>query len=163
VPGIRLQRVPWSLDVRWIAPALVASTFVVVLTLLAWPIAASWRYWRKTRWSEVRGERRKHLAVRLVLLVDAAVIVAGAALFIMGATDLTTLNDALDPLLLALYSFAWLGVFGALLALWAAASFWRNAVGSHWSRIHHCLIAVSSVMIAWFFLTFHVAGTTLTY
>jgi CubicO group peptidase (beta-lactamase class C family) len=163
VPGIRLQRVPWSLDARWIAPAFVASTLVVVPTLLAWPVGALWRCWRKKRWSQVRGDRRKHLAVRLVLLVDAAVIIASAALCIMGSTDLTTLNDALDPLLLALYFLAWLGVFGAMPTLWAATSFWRNGVGSRWSRIHHSLIAASSVMIAWFFLTFHIAGTTLTY
>jgi hypothetical protein len=47
--------------------------------------------------------------------------------------------------------------------LWAAIRFWRDGVGSRWSRIHHALIAASSVMIAWFFLTFHIAGTTLSY
>jgi CubicO group peptidase (beta-lactamase class C family) len=163
VPALRLQRVPWSLDARWIAPAFLVSTVVILLTLLAWPVAALWRYWRKKRWSQDSGDLRKHLAVRLVLLVDAAAIVASAALFIVGSTDLTTLNDALDPLLLALYALAWLGVVGAALTLWAAAAFWRKGVGSRWSRVHHTLIAASSVMIAWFFLTFHIAGTTLTY
>jgi hypothetical protein len=162
-PAIRMQRVPWPVDARWIVPALVASMAVVVLTLLAWPVAALWRYWRKRRWSEDSGDRRKYLAVRLVLLVDAAVIVAATALFVMRFVDLSIFNDALDPLLIALYVFAWLGVFGAILALWAAILFWRNGAGSRWSRIHHSLIAASSIMIAWFFLTFHLAGTTLTY
>jgi CubicO group peptidase (beta-lactamase class C family) len=161
VPALRLQRVPWSLDVRWIAPAFVLSTAVVLLTLLAWPVAALWRHWRKTRWSQDSGDRRKYLAVRLVLLVDAAVIVAAAVLFSL--TDLTIFNDALDPLILVLYALAWLGVFGAIPTLWAATLLWRNGVGSRWSRIHHSLIAVSSVMIAWFFLTFRIAATTLTY
>jgi CubicO group peptidase (beta-lactamase class C family) len=40
-----MQRVPWSLDVRWIAPALIMSTAVALLTLVAWPFAALWR-WR---------------------------------------------------------------------------------------------------------------------
>ncbi len=143
-----------------IAPAFVVSAAVVLLTLLAWPVAALWRRWRKRRWSQDRGDRRKYLAVRLVLLVDAAVIVATAVLFII---DPTVLNDALDPLLLVFYALAWLGVFGAILTLWVAALFWRNGAGSRWSRIHHSLIAASNVMIAWFFLTFHIAGTTLTY
>ena len=39
----------------------------------------------------------------------------------------------------------------------------RNGTGSRWSRVHHSLIAASSLMIAWFFLTFHIAGTTLIY
>jgi hypothetical protein len=149
--------------VRWIAPAFVVSAAVVLLTLLAWPVAALWRHVRKKRWSEDSGARRKYLVVRLVLLVDAAVIAAIAVLFTMGTVDLTILNDALDPLLLALYALAWLGVFGAIVALWAATTFWRNGVGSRWSRVHHSLIAASSVMIAWFFLTFHIAGTTLNY
>jgi hypothetical protein len=77
--------------------------------------------------------------------------------------DLSIFNDALDPLLLVLYALAWIGVFGTILTLWVAISFWRNGVGSRWSRIHHSLMAVSSVMIAWFFLAFHIAGTTLNY
>ena len=39
-PGAQLQRAPWYLDLRWIAPALVASTAVVLLTLLTWPVTA---------------------------------------------------------------------------------------------------------------------------
>jgi CubicO group peptidase (beta-lactamase class C family) len=161
-PALFLQRAPWSVDLRWIAPALVASMAVVLLTLLAWPVAALWRYWRKRRWSEDSAERRNFLAVRLVLLVDAAVIVAAVVLFVM-SSDLTIFNDALDPLLLAIYAFAWLGVFGAMLALVAAIQFWRKGVGSRWSRVHHSLIAASGLMIAWFFVTFHIAGITLNY
>jgi hypothetical protein len=163
LPAIRLQRVPWSLDVRWIAPAFAASSAVALLTLLAWPIAALWRHWRKRRWSQNSGDRNKFLAVRLVLLVDAVVIGAMIVLSIVGVMDPTILDDALDPLIYAIYVLAWLGIFGALLTVWVAALFWRDGVGSRWSRIHHSLIAASSVMIAWFFLTFHMAGTTLTY
>jgi hypothetical protein len=54
-------------------------------------------------------------------------------------------------------------VFGAIPTPWAAMEFWRRGVGSRWSRLHHALVAASSVMIAWFFMTFHIAGTTLTY
>jgi hypothetical protein len=162
VPALRLQRVPWFLDARWIAPALVLSVIIVLKTLLAWPVAALWRRWRKTRWSEERGVRRQYLAVRLVVLVDTIVIVVTAALFIM-SSDFTIFNEALDPLLVGFYALAWLGTFGALVTLWAAISFWRNGVGSRWSRVHHSLIAASSVMLAWFFITFHIAGTTLNY
>jgi CubicO group peptidase (beta-lactamase class C family) len=162
-PAGRLQHVPWFLDVRWIGPAFVVSTAVVLLTLLAWPVAALWHLWRKKRWSQNGSDRRKYLTVRLVLLVDALVIVATAVLFIMPGIDPRILNDALDPLLLVLYALAWLGVLGAIPTVWATALFWRDGVGSRWSRIHHSLIAASSVMIAWFFLTFHIAGTTLTY
>jgi hypothetical protein len=162
-PALRLQRVPWTLDVRWIGPALAVSTAIAVLTLLAWPFGALWRRWRKRRWGGGNADRRKFLAARLVLLIDAAVIVATAVLFRISLKDITIFSDALDPTLLAYYALAWLGVFGAIASVWAAATFWRDGVSSRWSRMHHTLIAVSSVMLAWFFVTFHIAGTTLNY
>ena len=159
-PAVRLQRVPGWLDVRWIAPMVAASVAIVVLTLLGWPMAAVWRRWRKRRWSQDRRDRRRHLAVRLVLLVDAIVVAATTVLVFAYATRL---DDALEPLLLVLYGLAWLAVLGAILTLWAAAPFWRHGVGSRWSRVHHSLIAAGSTVLAWFFLTFHIAGTTLIY
>jgi len=163
LPALRLQRVPWLLDVRWIGAAVAVSTAIVVLTLMSWPIAVLWRLWRKRPWSEVSGNRYKYLAVRLVLLADAAVIVAAVVLFIRGSIDATIFNDPLDRVLVGLYAMAWLGVVGVMASLWVATVFWRNGVGSRWSRIHHTLIAASTVMIAWFFLTFRIAGTTLIY
>ena len=112
-PSVRLQRVPSWLDARWIVPAFVFSFVVVLLTLLAWPFGALWRRWRGTRWSQDSGDRHKYLAVRLVLLVDATVIAATTALYTLATRDPTILGDALDPLLVALYGFAWLGVVGA--------------------------------------------------
>jgi len=159
-PAVRLQRVPWWLDARWIAPAFAASVAIVLLTLLSWPVAAIWRRWRRRRWGRDGRDRRKFRVVRLVLLVDAIVIAAATALAI---GDRTVLNAALDPLLLVLYGLAWLGVLGAIVAFLAAAFFWRHGVGTRWSRIHHSLIAAATVVIAWFFVTFHIAGTTLIY
>ena len=161
-PGFSSAARSRPLDVRWIAPAYAASMATVLLTLLAWPVAALWRRWRKRRWSEDSGDRRSFLAARLVLLVDAAVIGATAVLFAM-SSDFTIFSDALDPLLLVLYALAWLGVVGAIVALWAAILFWRKGAGSRWSRVHHSLIAAACVMIAWFFVAFHIAGTTLNY
>jgi hypothetical protein len=161
-PGLRLQRVPWWLDMRWIAPALAVSLVIAVTSLVAWPIGALWRRRRKRLWSEDGGDRLRHFAARLVLFVDVAVIVA-LGILVFRSSDLTVFNDALDPLLVLLYALAWLGVFGAALTLWVVAMFWRKAAGSRWSRIHHTLIAASSVMLAWFFVMFHIAGTTLNY
>jgi CubicO group peptidase (beta-lactamase class C family) len=163
LPALRLQRVPWPLDVRWIGPAVAVSAVLVVLTLMAWPVAVLWRRWRKRPWSAVSSDRHKYLAVRLVLLADAAVIVAAVVLFIRGSIDPTIYNEALDRVLLVFYALAWLGVIGAMASIWVTTLFWRNGVGSRWSRIHHSLIAASAVMIAWFFLTFRIAGTTLIY
>jgi len=89
--------------------------------------------------------------------------VATAVLLGFAAVDPTVLGDGPDPLLLALYALAWFGVCGAAPTIWVAVVFWRTGAGSRWSRIHHTMIAASSVMLVWFFITFHIAGTTLDY
>src|SRR5262249_28236721 len=160
-PGVRAERVPWWLDARWIAPALAASIVIVLLTLLAWPFAALWRRWRKRRWSEQRGDRLTYRGIRLVLLVDAVVVVSTTVVFAMAMADASIMSEALDRWLIALYVLAWLGVLGAALVVWAVVRFWRDRVGSRWSRIHHALVAASCVMLAWFFVVFRLAGTTL--
>jgi hypothetical protein len=162
-PATQLQHLPFYLDGRWIMPALEASIVIVAVTLLGWPFAALWRRWRKRRFSEVRTDRRLYRAVRLVLLVDLIAILATTVLFALAIADLTLLGERLDPAVLALYLAAWIGVVGAIAVVWASFRFWRNGVGSRRSRIHHTLLAASSVMMAWFFVVFRIAGTTLNY
>ena len=162
-PALQLQHLPGYLDVRWIMPAMQASIAAAAATLAGWPFAALWRRRRKQRFSEGLAERRLYRAVRFVLLVDLTAIVATAVLFTSATADPTMLGGKLDPVILALYMAAWIGVAGALAAVWASMRFWRNGVGSPWARIHHTLLAAGCVMIAWFFVVFRIAGTSLNY
>lgn len=162
-PALQLQHLPRYLDVRWIMPALQASTVIVAVTLLSWPFATLWRRWRKRQFSNVLTNRRLYRIVRFVLLIDLIAILGAAVLFGLATADLTLLTEKLDPAILALYVAAWIGVVGTIAVVWAAVQFWRNGVGSRWVRIHHTLLAASSVMIAWFFVVFRIAGTTLNY
>jgi CubicO group peptidase (beta-lactamase class C family) len=162
-PAQQWQRVPSYLDVRLVASAVIASVLVGVLTLIAWPIAAILRRRRGRQWSEDASVRRCHLGARLVLILQLFVIFAAAALFVAGTVNPTVLSDALDPVLLVLYACAWLGVLGSFGALWVAWQFWRKRIGGRWTRLHHTLIAASAVTLAWFFLNWHIAGTTLNY
>jgi len=163
VPFWQGQRVPWYLDIRLVAPVVIASVLIVVLTLVAWPIAAIVRRRRGRGWSEEASARRCHLVVRLILILQLAVIVATSVLYLVATTNFTILSDALDPALVALYACAWLGVLGSFITLWIACQFWWRRIGGLWARIHHALIAASAITLAWFFLNWHIAGTTLNY
>jgi len=157
------QRVPWYLDIRIVGPAVIASVLVGFLTVVSWPVAAIVRRWRGRRWSEDVAVRRCHLTARLILILQLAVVVAVCTLFTVATLNPTILSDALDPALVALYASAWLGIFGSLIGLWIAWQFWWKRTSGQWARIHHILIAVSAVTLAWFFLNWHIAGTTLNY
>jgi CubicO group peptidase (beta-lactamase class C family) len=157
------QRVPWYLDVRIVGPAIIVSVLVNILTVVSWPFAAINRRWHGHRWSKDVSARRCHLTARLILLLQLAVIVIVCAIFVAATLNPTILNDALDPALIALYACAWLSVFGSFIALWIAWQFLRKRVGGRWARLHHYLMAASTITVAWFFLNWHIAGTTLNY
>jgi CubicO group peptidase (beta-lactamase class C family) len=162
-PLLQWQRVPWYIDIRLVAPAVIASVLVGLLTLIAWPIGAIVRRRRGQRWSADASVRRCHLAARLVLILQLLALVAVVVLFVAGTANPTILSDALDPALVVLYGCAWLGGLGGFGTLWIAWQFWRKRIGGRWTRLHHTLIAVSAVTLAWFFLSWHIAGTTLNY
>jgi CubicO group peptidase (beta-lactamase class C family) len=161
-PAVQFQHAPGYEDARLVGPALVASALILFLTLLAWPIAAFRRRRRKIIFGQDRFDRGLYATVRVVALVDVVVIAASIAFFFL-FKDFTNLNGSLDALLLMVYGLAWTGVFGAAVTLWIAISFWRRRVGGGWTRAHHSLVALSAAFIAWFFVTFHIAGTTLNY
>jgi len=157
------QRVPWYLDIRIVGPAVIASVLASFLTVVSWPIAAIVRRWRGRLWNENILARRCHFAARLILTLQLVVIAAVCILFTAATLNPTILSDALDPALVVLYACAWLGILGSLIALWIAWQFWRRRMGGAWARIHHIFIAVSTVTLAWFFLIWNIAGTTLNY
>lgn len=156
------ERVPWHRDARVALPAVSASIAIILATLLAWPIASWIRRRRNLDFGNAPRDRREYRWVRIVLGVDVLVCLVVALLFAW-LGDITRLNATLDPWLVALYIGAWLAVAGSAVPLWVALRFWRDRVGGGWSRIHHTLLAACCSIVAWFFVTWRIAGTTLNY
>ena len=90
-------------------------------------------------------------------------VAAALALLIAAKRDMTLLSDALDPFVVGLYALAWLGVVGSVPAVAVATWFWRARAGTRAARVHHTAAAVAAVILAWFFFTWRIAGTTLVY
>jgi CubicO group peptidase (beta-lactamase class C family) len=146
-----------------VGAALAVSMLIPFVALLALSAAVLWLCCRGTPWSESAVDRRLYATARLVALVDVAVIVATLTLFALSIGDLTYLTDALDPWLVILYVLAWLGVAGAIPAVWIAVRLWWQGIGGWQTRAHHSLVAASTAFLAWFFVAFHIAGTALNY
>jgi CubicO group peptidase (beta-lactamase class C family) len=157
------ERVPWWIDARFLFPAVTASVAVCVLTLLGWPIAAIWRRRKGRSFNNNPVIRWGYLAGRLVAALQFAVVAATSILFVAGTRDFTILGDALDPALLILYALAWLSVAASIPSIWAAWLFWRQRVRGLGTRLHQTLLAASAVTLAWFFVAWRIAGTTLNY
>lgn len=157
------QRVPWWLDRRLVAPLAFFSVTIMVLSLLFRPVAGAIRRFRQHPVNNQPRDRRDFRLVRTVITIDLLAL-AGFGITVSVVTkDLTRMSPSLDPWLVIIYALAWLGVLGSLLVLWIAWRFWRDGVGSLWTRIHHTALAASALVFAWFAVTWHIAGTTLNY
>jgi CubicO group peptidase (beta-lactamase class C family) len=156
------ERVPGYLDARMVLPVVGTAVVIAGATLIFWPIAVLVRRRRGRPFGNTPPERRGYLWVRVVLAVDALTIL-GIVILASVATDDTQFNDKLDPWLIALYFCAWLGTFGAAYTIWVAFRFWRDRVAGLWGRIHHTLLACAAVVLAWFFVTWRIAGVTLNF
>jgi hypothetical protein len=155
---LAFERVPWHESATLIVPPMFISTMLVGLTLFLWPFASIIRQLRHRSIARNQMDKIRFVLVRAVLGVDLMVL-GGLIAFLNVGPDHVT--DASDPWLVTLYTCAWIGVFGALLTIWAAIRFWRDKVGGLWLRIHHTGLAAAAFTMAWFFAHWHVAGTTL--
>jgi CubicO group peptidase (beta-lactamase class C family) len=156
------ERVPWYLQARIVMPSAQTSLAITAITVLAWPIAAYVRRRRQRDFGSSLRDRRDYAWTRVVLVVHVLVFV-GLAYLIGKFNDITQVNASLDPLLYALFGAAWLSIALTVLPLWFAFRFWRDRVGSPWARVHQTLLAVSAAILAWFWFTFRIAGTTLNF
>jgi CubicO group peptidase (beta-lactamase class C family) len=162
-PVQEFRPVPWTFDARIVVPAALSSLLAAALTLAAWPFLAiaRWRGGRSLGYGA--AARRGRLFARLVALEQLIAAAGFAVLYAAATANPTILNSTLDPVILVLYGLAWLGVAGAGISAWAALQIWRDCASGLWTRLHHTLLAMSALTLAWLFLTLGLAGTGLNY
>jgi len=158
------ERAAWHEDARLIAPSLNVALLTLIFTLVGWPIAAAWRRYKGRSFGALAADRRDHLLSRIALLAYAAAFGAWIAFAGPAAgNDISVLSAVNDGKLMAAYIVSWLAVALSPLALWTAVRFWRDSVGGRWTRIHHSLLAFSALTLAYVFVAYGLAGTTLNY
>jgi CubicO group peptidase (beta-lactamase class C family) len=162
------ERVPAYLDARVVLPVVGASFLFALGAVLGWPVLRVVRRLRRREAAapgagEPPALRRARLIARVVLVIQLTTVAAALGLLLASRRDMTILSDALDPFVVALYAVAWLGVVGSVPAVGVAAWFWNARAGTRAARVHHTAAALAAVVLAWFFFTWRLAGTTLVY
>lgn len=160
-PAQLFQPVPWFLNARWVVPALLSSVSFALATLALWPFTAAWRHWRHRPSTLSAKDRRLRSAAKLTLLLDLIVAAMVVALYFYVTADPMRINDELNFQLIAIYALAWLGVLATCVTVFVAFDFWRRGVGGVWMRLHQTALAACALIIAYVFVAFRVAGTTL--
>lgn len=151
-PTSMMQMVPWHQHKWLMLSVLPGSIVIVLLSLLAWPVAALLR--RRSGASAASPALRKarsYLRVAGLLTLSPWVLYAGIGL--VQAKDDLFITSPIVPILLRMVQvLAWLAVgasIGAVLAVWAS---WR-AQNTPWlSRAHHVLFLLAcagAATMAW--------------
>jgi CubicO group peptidase (beta-lactamase class C family) len=160
------QRVPAYLNARVVLPVVSASGVFALVAVVAWPVGRVVRRLRRRRAAppaEAAPVGWARLVTRVALALQVATVAAALALFFASRRDMTLLSGAFDPFVVGLYALAWMGVAGSVACAAIAVWFWRARAGSRGARLHHTAAALAALVLAWFFVTFHLAGTTLVY
>jgi CubicO group peptidase (beta-lactamase class C family) len=165
-PAQTWQRVPAYLNARVVLPVVSASALFALVAVAAWPVGRAVRRLRRPRAAppgEPPAVGRARLVTRVALALQVATVAAALALHVASRRDMTLLSAAFDPFVVGLYALAWLGVAGSVPCAAVAGWFWQARAGSRAARLHHTAAALAALVLAWFFITWHLAGTTLVY
>lgn len=157
-----LLPVPWQQSGAWILPTILVATVILLLTALAWPIAAWRRRKRGTPLALSPREMSIYRLARVVALVDVVFLLGWVMLISAGNADLAAYDGHLDWAFYALHLLGLLGAVGALVALWNG---WLAIAGKRgWkATTWNVGLAASCVAVSWFAFAFNLIRFTLRY
>jgi CubicO group peptidase (beta-lactamase class C family) len=158
-PIIWFQRAPAATSPAWLMPATVASLSILLLTVLAWPVAALIRRRYRQPHPFAGRELRAYRWLRIGALASALAIVAWGGLAMTMLKNLTTMmTSALDPWLIALHVLGSIAVFAGLaVAVWHLIVVWTGK--RRWtSKIWSVLLVLATAILVWLAISHHLVG-----
>ena len=162
-PIIWFQRAPAATSPAWMMPATVASLTILLLTVIAWPVAALIRRRYRQPHPFVGRELRAYRWVRYGALASALAIITWGGLVITMLKNLSMMNSALDPWLLVLHILGSIAVFiGLALAIWHLIVVWSGK--RRWtSKVWSVLLVLATAMLLWLAISYHLVGLSVDY
>ncbi len=157
-PFMVFDRVPWWKSSAWLIPALVVALLALLLTVLAWPIAAMARRHYKLGYTLSGRDARAHRIIRITALLVLATMIAAAVTIAVMMSSLGTLAPRNDWIVHVLRLLA-LVVFpiGAAVSLWNAWSVLRSP-RRKWAKLWSIVLALSCLVIVWVAFVFGLPG-----
>ena len=144
-------------------PLVVVSLVILLLTVLLWPIAALIRRHYGKLLTLSPAQKRLRLLVRLACIAFLFLFVGYGVFFSMALKDISLLSPKGDPFLRIIQLFGWIGVVGAIVAVYSAIRSWQDSARWIWSRIGDTVIALAFVGTICFVFTWHLLHWSLMY
>ena len=144
------QRVGLFENNKILIPVIGISLFIMLLTLVLWPVAWFVRRHYGHKLEQTRWERRLRLAVRLVFAANLVFVVAMIGLMIYGLTHLEAFSDRGDLWFHLIQTIGVLGAIGTLAVLSNAIQTWRNREKRIWGKLRATLFVLACLGFLWF-------------
>lgn len=157
-PIMVFERLPWWRSPTLLLPLLCASLFVLLMTVLAWPVSALVRRYYRTPYRLAGTDARAHRVIRIVAL--AVLVAMGAALgLVVGMlSKLSMTSTDSDGLVIGVRLLATLVLpIAALLALWNAWQVLRSTRGVM-AKLWAVLLALACLFVLWIGVSHHLVG-----
>ncbi|MGI9247129.1 MAG: serine hydrolase domain-containing protein, partial [Steroidobacteraceae bacterium] len=139
----------------WLLPAAVVALVALLLTALAWPVAALARRHYRLRYPLIGAAARAQKTLRTVSVLTVLVWAAWLGLIAAMMSNFSLLSSRTDLWLLALQVIGIVVfVLGTIVGLWAA---WKVVRGrrSGWAKLWAIVLALSLVVSLWVAASFH--------
>ena len=157
-PYIAFDRVPWYLSTAWITPAFLAGLGALLLTAIAWPVAAliRRRYGMKT---DLPAAALKSYRLTRGFAAFAVAVVVGWILFVSRLVrDFSSLSGELDGILIMLQIVTPVVFLGLLAsAIWNIRHVWTGKRG-WFAKFWSIILLLSAVILLWVAMGFHLIG-----
>lgn len=157
-PFMLFEPVPWYSSTAWIAPAMLLSLGALLITAIAWPVAALARRHYGVK-SGLSPAALKSYRLTRGFAALAVAVLAGWLLFgtkLLG--DFSSLSGELDWALIILRiatPLIFLGLLGS--ALWNLRHVWTGKRG-RFAKFWSVVLLFSAVMLLWVGVVFHLIG-----
>lgn len=162
-PFAMFQPVVWWKSPAWLLPLLIAALVALLLTTLAWPIAAAVRRHYGVKLGLTGREARARLLTRLAGIAVIITLAAWVATLAPIATDLFVFAPRLDPWIRTLRVLSLLVFPGAAaLALWNARLVWSGK-GGRLYKLWSAVLSLACVGVVWVATVFRLMGFSANY
>lgn len=139
------------------------SVGMFVLTLLFWPVNAVLRWHYGERLSLSMEYLRVRRIVRIVCLLNIALLIGLAVWMTMADDNIGLLSSRFDGRLRVLQFIALLDVLGAIAGVWYFVRSWRELDLWFWTRVWNTLLMFALIGYAAFLVNWHLLSVSLNY
>jgi hypothetical protein len=144
------QRVGFFENSKALLPVLGISLFIMLLTLVLWPVGWFVRrhYGHKLALTPIELRLRK--AVRLIFALDLLFIAALIGLLVYGESHLEVFSDRGNIWFHLIQVIGVLGAIGTLVVLYNTVMVWRNRERRIWGKLQATLFVMACLGLLWF-------------